>query len=1093
MKATQIAAALDLDRTTVNQILYGVLRGVVNQDRNYRWTLAEGQMAGGLAARPQVPTGPLAQLCRYYLDCLAQDAEQGCSVFASSNIAALDYAALSSLPDFLTGGRWTAALPETAQNLMQRARRDRSTVLYVGYPVLLRHHRTAQWEGYFVEPILLYALEAGDGGVLQIADDMPALNFKALRSLGDGGNVLDDVVALSEELGLYESEELPAFEDVARRLEAIRPDWPWIDSPILSERKVTPDLSTLEAAGLYNYAVLTVGERQNFTAGLEAELKNLVSVSAEAIKDTALGQWVSGTVPPHSLSGDSTLIDVVFLNTEQRAAVQSALSAPLTVITGPPGTGKSQVVTALLANCAWRGQRVLFASKNNKAVDVVEQRINGLASRPTLIRLGSRKYEAFLAEFLIGLLSATTAPEDQSEYDHARQSHQRLTAEAARLEETARAVIESRNEVDQLEATVEGWRPMFGQSLGHLRGIDLSVLRAAQAEMSAVAAWASMAHAGPVARLLWFALRAARLQRLNASAEKPVVAEALRTLKLDVPPPATRDVDVEAYVRLAKAADAGINGIEAIQRYLKALEHLSAQPSLEYLAVQQSALEQQLAANAESLWQSWARLQPARLSKEDRQALARFHALLQMVLDSTRAGTEIPASTRTQYREVLPKIVHLIPAWAITSLSVHGKVPFEPGFFDLLVIDEASQCDIASALPLLYRARRVAVIGDPMQLTHITKISPRQDAQLQQKSGLTAEIAQWSYSVNSLFALASTQTTGEAFVSLRDHHRSHSDIIEFSNREFYDRRLRVATRYEQLKRIEKSQPAIRWFPVQGVVRRPPAGGAVNEEEAKRVAGVLRHLVLTQNYEGTIGVVSPFRAHCNRIREIISADFALADRLGRLGFISETAHQFQGDERDLILFSTVVSQGIGDGTLGFLRKNGNLFNVAITRARAALYVVGDKVAARDSGVEYLASFVKYVDELQNQSSIRDEMAKTLELGPDYPAVARPELVSDWERILYRALYDAGIRTIPQYAVDRYVLDFALFQGDRRLNIEVDGERYHRAWDGELMRRDRLRNQRMLELGWDVMRFWVYQVRDDLKGCVKQTQRWRDTTQ
>ena len=53
-----------------------------------------------------------------------------------------------------------------------------------------------------------------------------------------------------------------------------------------------------------------------------------------------------------------------------------------------------------------------------------------------------------------------------------------------------------------------------------------------------------------------------------------------------------------------------------------------------------------------------------------------------------------------------------------------------------------------------------------------------------------------------------------------------------------------------------------------------------------------------------------------------------------------------------------------------------------------------------------------------------------------------------------------------------------------HADVDGETYHRAWDGELVRRDQLRNLRLFELGWDVKRFWVYQVRDDLNWCVEQ---------
>jgi len=107
------------------------------------------------------------------------------------------------------------------------------------------------------------------------------------------------------------------------------------------------------------------------------------------------------------------------------------------------------------------------------------------------------------------------------------------------------------------------------------------------------------------------------------------------------------------------------------------------------------------------------------------------------------------------------------------------------------------------------------------------------------------------------------------------------------------------------------------------------------------------------------------------------------------------------------------------------------------------------------------------------------------------VPNPGQVSDGERIFYTALFDAGIITIPQYPVDRYKLDLAvILQNGRKLDIEVDGEMYHRDWNGELCYRDQLRNQRLFELGWDVKRFWVYQTRDQQSLCIKQIQQWID---
>jgi very-short-patch-repair endonuclease len=208
-------------------------------------------------------------------------------------------------------------------------------------------------------------------------------------------------------------------------------------------------------------------------------------------------------------------------------------------------------------------------------------------------------------------------------------------------------------------------------------------------------------------------------------------------------------------------------------------------------------------------------------------------------------------------------------------------------------------------------------------------------------------------------------------------------------------------------------------------------------------------------------------------------------LAQLQFVVDTVHGFQGDERDVIFFSPVVSAGVNDNTLRFLKNHGNLFNVAITRARSELVVVGDRQAALDSGVTYLAGFAEYA---RNLATVEVHVTEVGEAGPDYPAVSHPELVSEWERTLYRALYGAGLAPVPQYEEAPYTLDFALLQGERKLDIEVDGENYHRNWDGELCRRDQIRSRRLADLGWDIMRFWVYEVRDDLESVVRRVKEW-----
>ncbi len=536
-----------------------------------------------------------------------------------------------------------------------------------------------------------------------------------------------------------------------------------------------------------------------------------------------------------------------------------------------------------------------------------------------------------------------------------------------------------------------------------------------------------------------------------------------------------------------KAAKINLGALKSARQYFRALRKLQASPTLEEIARKEVLLLEEMAQHSQQLWKLWLRLKPSLLSAEERKKLGKYIALLKMVIEAGDEG-RLSRQAFAQYNAMLRSISHLLPCWAVTSLSAQGRIPLEPSHFDIVVFDEASQCDIASALPLLYRAKSVVIIGDPKQLSHISRLHRGQDQTLLERFELLRDFPHWSYSHQSLFALASTQVGGAGIVSLLDHHRSHADVITFSNNEFYEKRLRVATNYDNLRSPNRSEPGIRWVDVKGKVVRPGTGGAQNAHEVDAVIAVLQDLVLNKNYEGSMGVVTPFRSQANAITQAVHRDEQLSSVLMQRGFLADTVHKFQGDERDVMVFSPVLSTDFPQSTLGFLQSNGNLFNVAITRAKAQLIVVGDISACSSCEVGYLSRFATYAASIERQ--VRENIDTHLEeYGPTYPNIAQPELVSDWERDFYAAAYEAGFRLIPQYSVEKYMVDFLMLDNDRKLVIEIDGERYHRNWTGELCRRDQIRNQRLFELGYDVMRFWVYEVRDDLKACFRRLRKWR----
>lgn len=711
---------------------------------------------------------------------------------------------------------------------------------------------------------------------------------------------------------------------------------------------------------------------------------------------------------------------------------------------------------------------------------MVIERINALAPRPIMLRLGTRALQEQLAQNITAVLSARPTDDDRRAYDSMLgnlkwedDALQKLTLQTDHL-------IELRNRIDKLEQAAEPARGFLPVAVFEDAGkLSIAEAETRLADLGAALRRSHRESAALLAKLLWPFLQKSRHRDLiDATKAFEAVIGQVGFVREEERSPARTFTQGAEYLGAFKVASA----------YKTALNALSNTPDAGELAAQLTTRTQTLAEISGEVWSSWTALLPDRLNDQERAALGDYVAILRIITKADEEGGTIARQIWRRYYQLAAQTTKALPCWAVTSLAARGRVPFTAGIFDLVVVDEASQCDIASALPLLFRAKRAVVIGDPQQLRHISRLSEQRDQALMVKHDLlNSPGPAWGYRANSLYDLAVAKASAASIIVLRDHHRSHADIINFSNTFFYGGRLRVATDYRRLRRPEGA--VIQWVNVVGDVVRPSSGGAINRAEAIAVVEELRRIAITQRFAGEMGVVTPFRAQANLIEELAAQDDVLAPVLATRNFISETAHNFQGDERDLIVFSPVVSRGIPAGAIGFLKSQGNIFNVGITRARGALIVVGDATACASSDVGYLSAFVRYIAERSKPTAPLASKTESAAPSGAYPAVAHPELVSDWERVLYVALVKAGLRPIPQFDVDQYCLDLALIRPNgRRLDIEVDGEHYHRDWDGELIRRDQLRNLRLIEMGWDVLRVWVYEVRDNLPTCVARVAKW-----
>ena len=452
----------------------------------------------------------------------------------------------------------------------------------------------------------------------------------------------------------------------------------------------------------------------------------------------------------------------------------------------------------------------------------------------------------------------------------------------------------------------------------------------------------------------------------------------------------------------------------------------------------------------------------------DRTGLSGLRSALNIVQTGLDDGRVDQAAKQT-LRKQAPTVLQAFPVWAVTSLSVGSRLPFSPGMFDLAVLDEASQSDIPSAIPVLYRAKRVAVIGDPLQLTHTSKLSPAKDSLLRRNLGLSGvEDLRFAYTQNSLYELCAG-TRGAETVFLNETYRSAVEIADYSSHLFYGGKLQVATDIKGLNPPSGIEPGIHWTNIEGEIQSAGGSGCHCPQEVETLLWIARNLLEECHFKGTLGIVTPFRQQANRIQDAFYEGGVDYQTLLRSKLHVDTAHGFQGDERDVVLFSLCAGPNMPMSSRAFLRETGNLFNVAVSRARAVLHVVGNKAWAERCGIPHIE---------------RLTLSRNVASAKPAQGIWSPH-ESPWEKVLFEALRDAGLNPLPQFPVRNRRLDMALIREGApqlKLDIEVDGD-CHRNPDGSRKQDDFWRDIQLQGLGWKVARFWTYQLREDLPGCVQ----------
>lgn len=544
--------------------------------------------------------------------------------------------------------------------------------------------------------------------------------------------------------------------------------------------------------------------------------------ASEDLRDTAF-DVLYGAPGATTESNGSDIRTPLPLNRSQREALERSRAEPITVVSGPPGTGKSHLVAAAAIDEVARGNSVLIATQSSHAAEV----IGDLLSRypgPRFVRFGNRDArESVAAELADGLAQPLPTDEHTARNQRARETGERLRRSRRSIEklldrEAAFAAGLLRRETNLLMAS-QVPRVLDDQ-------FDLVVAR-------------QLLHRARRTAGLFGRWRGARAERR------------LRDLAA-----AGFDVDLDDLEGALDAAEAEV----AVQRGM-AGGGLTLTAAWDELEANDLAYRRAIGLAIEA-------------KRRDRDNSRRKSTRAVAVLASAlRAG-------RVKRRQILRDLsgsdfLDVLPLWIGTLQEIDDTLPVAPGMFDVVIFDEASQIDQMRAAPALARAQRSMVVGDPRQLRHVSFVSDEAMENAASDHGLAGDLARLlDVRRNSLFDAAAGVS---AVTWLDEHFRSVPHIIAFSDRAFYGGNLRLMTQHPGTE----ARDAIHTVTITG--QRDDSG--VNRAEIAAVLGEVARYAASG--ETSIGIVSPFRAQADALEEAILSAYGPEeiDRLGlRVGTV-----------------------------------------------------------------------------------------------------------------------------------------------------------------------------------------------------------------
>lgn len=708
-------------------------------------------------------------------------------------------------------------------------------------------------------------------------------------------------------------------------------------------------------------------------------------------------------------------------NKSQKKSVEAAIKNNISIIEGPPGTGKTTTILSIVANMIYENNKVVVVSKNNSAIDNVLDELNEIPITQCFIRLGNQKVISELTSILeekIRNYEKEVKNISVNEKENSKKEMKRLCDKLEKLENDLEKLIKIKNKLIELE---NNYRHLNKRSEAYEFDKYKDIIK--------------------------------RLNKINnsTSAKK----------KLDVVSELLVKLSEEKKIGLIKRFLIYINfgfTLKELKNNGVIIQGLLEKKFLEYEIIDlKNILEK---GNLDKLQNEISRIYKEDYIKLSKELVLKSLKKRYSKKDFEAIYSKIKTNETLDFTKIKKDVVNLYPVIMTTVDAFIYNFNYLFGKdekIDCIIIDESSQCDIMSALPLLYATKKIIVVGDSKQLSAIIN--------MEEDEIKTKVEREYDYRKENFLTTISKTVNPESNMLL-EHYRCNYNIINYCNRYFYDNKLIV---YKE----SKNDSMILVNNDKGKYVDFDKESFVNLREIETIKGLINSDIKDKF------IITPFRNQANNLCEKYNKE--------QCG----TIHTFQGKGEKEVYFSTVLNN-TREGR-SHLKSNHNLFtneliNVAVSRAKDKFVLVTDRefFVNNDKNIKNLIEYIEaygevipdktvcifdylykqmktytVVDNCDNifEKTVKDCIDKYIEKYNEYSLICKLPLANV---VTDKKFLDEN-NDIKTFILNNAHLDFTIY--DNRINkpvmvIELDGK-YHKE---EVQKeRDRKKNEAIKHMG------------------------------